>query len=370
MPINLAILNISNGQLSRGYLKYLSCILPELVKDSRILSILVVLPAKVNLCFSHPKINFLNLDIGFSEKHQINIALDMFVPNVIFIPTSRIFRYKTVPVVTMLQNMEPFQAPFLANPNSEKLKNMLRIIVSIFSYWFSDSTVAISMHVKKYLTRIPSLGQRYIPVIYHGVEPLPASLHSRPNSLPADISEFIFTAGSIRPARGLEDLVQAAKLLSPAYPRLSFVIAGSVDPGMDEYFRFVTDLIEDHGLSSRFIWLGPVDQSSIAWCFSNCKIFLMSSRTEACPNVVLESLAYGSIIVSALTDPMPEFYKDIAFYYHPSNAHSLENALNEALSVDSLERSRLQLDARMISASYTWENSAKSLAEFLCALSI
>ena len=320
MPINLAILNISNGQLSRGYLKYLSCILPELVKDSRILSVLVVLPAKVELCCSHDKIIYLNLDNGHSRRRQINIALDSFNPSVIFIPTSRIYRYKNVPVVNMMQNMEPFQAPFGANnPIAEKLKNILRLVFSIFSYWFSDSTVAISKHVKEYLSRVPTLRQRYIPVIYHGVEPLPVSLHSRPQSLPADVSEFIFTAGSIRPARGLEDLVYAAKVLTPAYPRLSFVIAGSVDPGMGPYFRFICDLIEEHGLSSKFIWLGPVDYSSIAWCFSNCKIFLMSSRTEACPNVVLESLAYGSIIVSTLTEPMPEFYKDIVFYYQPSN---------------------------------------------------
>lgn len=368
MSINLAILNVSNGQLSRGYVKYLSCILPELVKDSRILSILVVLPAKVKLCCSHDKIIYLTLHNNQSKKRQINTALDSFDPSVIFIPTSRIFRYKKVPVVNMLQNMEPFQAPFLANPISEKLKNILRVVFSIFSCWFSDSTVAISKHVKGYLLRLPASRQRFIPVIYHGVEPLPVSLHSRPQSLPADVSEFIFTAGSIRPARGLEDLVYAAKVLSSVYPRLSFVIAGSVDPGMDSYFSSICDLIEEHGLSSKFIWLGPVDYSSIAWCFSNCEVFLMSSRTEACPNVVLESLAYGSITVSTLTDPMPEFYKNNAFYYQPSNLETLQTALDQALSIDPIERFRLQLKARMISGCYTWENCASSLAEFLCTL--
>ena len=163
-------------------------------------------------------------------------------------------------------------------------------------------------------------------------------------------------------------MVYAAKVLTPAYPRLSFVIAGSVDPGMGPYFRFICDLIEEHGLSSKFIWLGPVDYSSIAWCFSNCKIFLMSSRTEACPNVVLESLAYGSIIVSTLTEPMPEFYKDIVFYYQPSNPNTLQTSLIQALSIDSIERSRLQLKARMISGCYTWEDCACNLVEFLCTL--
>ena len=192
--------------------------------------------------------------------------------------------------------------------------------------------------MKRKLLLIPFIKRRDIPVIYHGIKPIPHSLHIRPNLLSSSIGRFVFTIGSIRPARGLEDLVLAAHFLRSSHPDLIFVIAGSVDPGMQKYFDSLIKLIKKYDLCDKFIWLGSVDQNSVAWCFTNCRLFFMPSRTEACPNVVLESLAYGSLVVSSRTDPMPEFYKDNVFYYERGDSSSLNIAVHQALSVDDDER--------------------------------
>jgi glycosyltransferase involved in cell wall biosynthesis len=361
MPFNLAILNISGGHLSRGYCKYLSNILPLLANSDTISNILVFLPSEIDLGVDHSKISFFVLDQRQSISHQIREELSDFVPGLIFIPTCRLFRFSSVPVVNMIQNMEPFQAPFLCNPISQKIKNLFRVFASITSCLFSDSTIAISFHVKNYLSMLFCFSQRYFPVIYHGVEPVPITRQIRPLSLPKNLSKFIFTGGSIRPARGLEDFILAARILSVSNPDLSFVVAGSVDPGMHNYFNSLEVLVKNASLTDRFIWLGAVDEASMAWCYTNCELFLMTSRTEACPNVVLESLAYGSVVVSTFTDPMPEFYENAAFYYKRSDSLSLKSALDAALSLTSNERAKRQSYAKSLSSRYTWSGCAMSL---------
>ena len=109
MSIDLAILNVSRGQLSRGYCQYLSCILPELTNDTRISRILVILPSKIDLKFLHYKVNIKYLDRLSSSRSQVRSALNSFKPNIIFIPTCLVFRYQSVPVVNMIQNWSLFR---------------------------------------------------------------------------------------------------------------------------------------------------------------------------------------------------------------------------------------------------------------------
>ncbi|HEY6565420.1 MAG TPA: glycosyltransferase, partial [Pirellulaceae bacterium] len=67
--------------------------------------------------------------------------------------------------------------------------------------------------------------------------------------------------------------------------------------------------------------------SEIAWCYDHCRVFVMTSRTEACPNVVLESLAHGCLAVSTAAPPMPEFFRNCALTYQAGSATSLASQL-------------------------------------------
>jgi glycosyltransferase involved in cell wall biosynthesis len=86
----------------------------------------------------------------------------------------------------------------------------------------------------------------------------------------------------------------------------------------------------------------------------------MTSRAEACPNIVLEALANGAIAVSTDHPPMPEFFGDAALYYRERNASHLAARLAQALSLSFNARGHLRDSARARAEQFTWEATARA----------
>jgi glycosyltransferase involved in cell wall biosynthesis len=59
------------------------------------------------------------------------------------------------------------------------------------------------------------------------------------------------------------------------------------------------------------------------WCFEHCAAFVMTSRTEACPNTVLEAMSHGCLSISIDRPPMTELYGASAVYYRAGDARDL-----------------------------------------------
>ena len=154
---------------------------------------------------------------------------------------------------------------------------------------------------------------------------MPKELHRN------DAVEFLFTAGSIRPARGLEDLVEALPGLSGRSLPSTVVIAGRSDSGTSGYQKALTERARQLGVANRIVWAGSLGEAEMVWCFRHCAAFVMTSRVEACPNVVLEAMSQGCACVSADGPPMPEFFGDTAVYYRAGDAAGLTRGLEQLL---------------------------------------
>ena len=96
------------------------------------------------------------------------------------------------------------------------------------------------------------------------------------------------------------------------------------------------------------------------YCFHNCRLFIMTSRAEACPNIVLEALSNGSVSISTQQQPMPEFFRDSALYYTPENHHSLYEAIQEGILLDDVNRNKLSRQAKSRSRDFSWDICAES----------
>jgi glycosyltransferase involved in cell wall biosynthesis len=176
----------------------------------------------------------------------------------------------------------------------------------------------------------------------------------------------LFTAGSIRPARGLEDVVRALPLLGRD---VRLVIAGRVDPGCERYAAGVRRLSTDLGVAERITWAGHLDSASMARAFRSAALFVMTSRAEACPNIALEAMSYGCAIVSVDRAPMPEFFADAGRYYGTGDPNALASHVAAILD-DAAERDRLGSAARHRVQTFTWEATRdRTIAELQQALS-
>ena len=354
--MRIAFVALTRGQVSGGFRKYIARIVPLLRAHAGVESVDVFVPERMSREGDHswPASDELR---GFVELRKKVAAV---APAVVFIPTARMLRVDSVPVVTMVRNMEPLEVPFGGNRLMEGIKNLGRAAAARTASRHSDRVIAVSDHVRDFLVNRWRISPERVGVIRHGVDAAlpfddndavaPAGLESQP---------FVFTAGSIRPARGLEDVIEA--LADGRLPSdLKLAIAGRVDAGAEHYERRMRGLAARLGVDSRIRWLGQLDERSMAWCLQHATLFVMTSRAEACPNTVLEALANGAVSVSTDHPPMPEFFGDTATFYRERSSGDLASQMVRVLSLSAAERDLVRAKAIARASLFTWESTAQA----------
>ncbi|MBI4434407.1 glycosyltransferase [Candidatus Uhrbacteria bacterium] len=359
--MRIAILNITSGGMSGGYRRYLDAILLRFAAHPEVTELLVGLPTGIGDSLrgaSPPTVRWVTIRTSHTfvttpETLGIAEALRAFRPDVIFVPTARPFVCASAPIVTMLRNMEPLAFPNHENPLAERVRTWLRRRAAQEAVRRADHVVAISQFVREFLMTRWGVPESRVSVAYHGVCPTSAT-PVRPLTLPAGWNDdFCFTAGSIRPARGLDDVLGALQSL-PASVRVA--IAGDVAPTMRGYAASRRTWAERAGLRDRVAWLGPLSDAEMAWCYAHCRVFVMTSRVEACPNTALEAMAAGCIIVAAENPPLPEMFGNVASYYHPRNCRDFIERMRVVLAWSRLDRECASARARERGSQFTWEH--------------
>lgn len=201
--------------------------------------------------------------------------------------------------------------------------------------------------------------QEQITRVYHGLSVSTKPSSARPESIPEGWDgDFLFTCGSVRPARGLEDAVRVLAELKKYghHPRL--VIAGEIVPAMKAYHREITDWLVKHNLQQQVCWTGRLNQEQMNWCYQNTRLLIMTTRIEACPNIAIEALANGVNTISTNCPPMPEFFGDLVTYYTPGDTSLLAKGIMENLAFEP-EQVRARSEAmRNQSRRFSWDKTA------------
>ncbi len=372
--MKVAIVNITTKGLSGGYQKYLSNILPRMAKNSSISYIKCFYSHQIIDSFHEPisKIDFIKVPnyhlYNKDFKLKVYNALSEYKPDVVYIPVEKIFNYQQTCVVNMLQNMEPFICPFEGNPFKEKAKNLLRYIVGRMAIKRANRVIAISDFVRDYMINKLGIDPSKIGLVYHGIE-ASKSVGIKPKVVNDDLKDFLFTAGSIRPARGLEDIILALGILSNKGYKIPLVIAGGIEKVMFSYKEKLDRLAKESGLGDLVYWVGHLNEEEMAWCFLNCRAFIMSSRVESFGLTGGEAMANGAICISADNPCLPELFQDSAVYYPPRDYKALADRIIEVLSWDENKRKQMSEKARKRAAEFSWDVCAeKTIAELKKAM--
>jgi L-malate glycosyltransferase len=145
-----------------------------------------------------------------------------------------------------------------------------------------------------------------------------------PPPRPKDNTEIktIGAVANLRPVKGLDLLVQAAKRLVVSCPNLRFRVAGE-----GPHRPVLEDAIRQHGLVGRFELLGPV--SDIPAILGELDVAVLCSRAEGMPNSVLEYMAAGRPIVATAVGAVEELIKNgvHGLVVHPGDATALASAI-------------------------------------------
>ncbi len=372
--MRIAIVNKTGGGMSGGYREYLRNIIPRMAKHNDVDAILCAAPESTNiqdLFELMPNVRFVGCKpFRFLFRHrdiELLMELRRFSPDVIFVPVERTFCFKNVPVVNMIQNMEPFADNINGTPFIERMKQRIQYMDAKRAVGRSDRFIALSRFVSDFLVTRWNIPSEEIGLVYHGIDVNKNGNGCKPDIIPKDWQDkFIFTAGSIRPARGLEDLLLAMKhIVSQENQIRGLVIAGETSSRMVAYQKRLIDWIQKHNLSSKICWTNSLSAGEMAWCYQNCRMFVMSSRVESFGIIIGEAMAHGCICISTTSPPMPEIFGEAAMYYDAEDPKSLSEAVSSVLCLDNDKRRELSEKAKKRAGDFSWDICAERTVEEL-----
>jgi len=362
--MRISIINLTGGGMSGGYKKYLRNVIPRMAANSVVESLLCASPQSLNVkdWFDEPlsNVEFVNCKpfrfMCHNSDQELRQHLKKFSPDVIYSPTERFFRFNRVPIVNMIQNMEPFVTNIDGNLFRERVRQWIQVVDARKAIKKSDRVIAISEFVRDFLIQYWKIQPELIGVVYHGID-LPKNKGQRPALIPKDWEgRFLFAAGSVRPARGLEDVLYALNLLSAKSSNISgLVIAGETTSTMMKYRKKLEVIIKTHNLSSRVSWAGNLNEREMAWCYQNCFAFVMTSRVESFGMIAGEAMAHGCICISADNPCLPEIFSNAAIFYTPYSEEDLANKIMKVLSWDSQKRTLASETARQRASEFSWD---------------
>jgi glycosyltransferase involved in cell wall biosynthesis len=189
---------------------------------------------------------------------------------------------------------------------------------------------------------------------------------------------FILYLSRLHPKKGLDLLIRAwAKIQrtevgsqrsegrSPSSvvrcPSSDFrlVIAGSGEP---DYVEQCKKLAAELGIANQCFWAGRVDELQKSWLFTNAHCYVLPTFSENFGNVVVESLAHGTPVITTIYTPWTDLPKHHCGWIIDNTESELIQALNVAMRMDAATRQKMgENGGKLVHEYYSLELVTKNI---------
>ena len=280
-----------------------------------------------------------------------------------------------VPVVTMSQNLLPFEPEAMAvySPLSVfRLKMALLKYVQSNSMLKADGLIFLSEYaMRAVLSTLGVSPKGKVAVIPHGIEErfffaprvqaqFKACSSQKPFRL-LYVSAIDNYKHQIEVAEAVADLRLAGKPIA-----IDFVgFARS-----ETYLRAFLNKIKDLDPGGEYLrYRGPVPFEELHLVYRQVDLFVFASSCENLPNTLLESMAAGLPLACSNRGPMQEIAGEAGLYFDPEHKEEIKATLLELLT-------NTELRARMAEVSYarakdfSWLRCSRSTFSFLSAVAV
>jgi glycosyltransferase involved in cell wall biosynthesis len=267
--------------------------------------------------------------------------------------------------VTALRNMLPFnnrerqRYPLISYI---RFKLWLLRYVYLKSYKMADKVIFISEHSKLVIKDIiPDIDEKSI-VIHHGISNF--FINSKESyNLPKYLKEnkFYLYVSILDVYKAQKEMIQAWKILYDQGFEYPLVLVG---PKYNKYGEEVVELINKLKLQRIVYYLGEVDYEKLPALYKVSRVLIFASSCECCPNILLEKMAAGKLILCSNIEPMPEFSEDAVVYFNPYNP----NTLVDTIRLVEENQQKLKLFARKAkrqALKFNWDETTYKTINFL-----
>lgn len=242
-------------------------------------------------------------------------------------------RLTGTPVVLTLHVRPPDDSPW----SREGLRR--RLLVAAANRW-ARRALAVSEVIRDAWAAV-GLARGRITVVHNGVETGRVGLGSeaaaavrRELRVPGD-APLVLTVSVLRPGKGLAVLLEAVPAVLTEHPRARFAVVGD---GPER--RRLEQRAAAAGLGRAVVWAGF--RRDVPAFLAAADLFVLPSRDDAFPTVLLEAQAAGVPVVASRAGGIPEIVEDgtTGLLAPPGDAAALARAVS-ALLADPAARRRL-----------------------------
>jgi len=235
--------------------------------------------------------------------------------------------------------------------NSLRKKMLINTLKSV------DHIIAVSNDMKKKVVDEYDIKHNKITVIPNGIEPKKFNMIDRKKARKVcnleNDKKYILSLSRLSHEKGLEYLFKAFSSLDAKDTELVVVGDG---PLKEKLVIMASDL----KIANKVKFIGAVPHQETYLWYNAADVYCLPSLWEGCPNVIIESLACGTPVVSTKVGGIPDLVlsEDYGFLVSPGDEVSLSKALEKALNRD-WDRSHIADFGRQ----NTWDQVADRVIE-------
>jgi glycosyltransferase involved in cell wall biosynthesis len=161
--------------------------------------------------------------------------------------------------------------------------------------------------------------------------------------------------------KGLDMLLRAMDRLRKESADWTLAIAGYDQEGYEPEVR---RLIADLKMDERVIFVGPLYGEEKDDAFAAAEVFVLPSRSEGSPMIVLEAMAAGLPIMTTQAAPWEELLKHDCGWWSEISTEGIEESLADVLTLDARYLSdKGECAKKLVAAEYTWSAAARRTSE-------
>lgn len=288
--------------------------------------------------------------------------------NVIFSPGGTLPFNTKIPMVTMCQNMLPFEpgrALLFGRWSWMRLKMRLLFISQKLSFERASGVIFLSRYAKSILGNLASKTIE----IPHGVESR-FKIEPRLQRTLGDCDDkspfrLLYVSVLMPYKHQLEVIYAVNQLRQEGWP-LELVMVGKA---WGSYGKKVIELVHKVDPHGKFLRnLNHIPFEELHEIYKKADLFIFASSCENLPNILIEAMAAGLPIISSDRGPMPETLGEEGIYFNPENLESIKYAIVQVVSNKNL-RTQLAHAAWVRAQQYSWDTCARRTFDFIAYIS-
>ena len=288
--------------------------------------------------------------------------------DVLFSPGGTLPQSCHVPMVTMSQNMlpfEPLEAARFGRTSLMRFKMRMLRYLQGRSFRRADGVIFLTRYAENGVAAV--LGSLSCPTarVPHGIEAR-FLLAPRPQRRLEDCSGAepfrVLYVSILMPYKHQIEVAKAACSLRAQGSPIEMRFVGATWGRYGEKFKRLINRLDPRGEFLK--WSGHEPFESLHKFYRDSDTFLFASSCENLPNIMIEAMASGLPIACSNRGPMPEVLAEAGMYFDPEQPADIARALRELMMSSEL-RTRLAQMSFHKAQEYSWRRCADETFEFI-----